>query len=887
MCAHALLETARDALFLSKLPASQLAWVYMIVAALAVTITLVSRHARHAHLRDRLMFAQGTAAVGTLGFVWLVPLGNDWLIYALYVWSGTISSIVILYFWLYLGELFTIAESKRLFASIGMGGALGALVGFGLASVIAETLHPTALIATSAAAFTASLLGHIFLPRPSADNAKGSSLVIAERPPERLFNSISQVIGHRYARRFGALIILSSLTLTLADFLFMSTLAEHVPRQDLASSFARIYLVLNLASLLILAFVVTPMIRRLSLHRAAAVLPGMLALAGVGVLLGGGLLPVLALKAADGSLRHSLFNTTRELLYLPVPQAFRAHLKSFVDIIGHNFAKVVASIMILQVVAYDGHTALLAGAITGFSIIWIFAALRLREPYLDVFRESLNEGAIETRIEFPELDLASLETLIRALSHPEARHVMAAMDVLAEKNRVDLIPSLILYHPDTAVVSQALELFSTSGRTDYLPLAAHLLEHDDPNLRAASVRAIWVVAPERDQLIEWVASECACVGSSAAVGLIANGWASEETGPAADALRSAVRSDDVRSRLALAHAIRLSPIEPLHEILLELLQDPETEVRRLVAQAMCVSEDPFFTPYLVDLLDDREIREQVRVSLLKRGDDALTALNARLSDPDAPNAVTRHIPRTLSRFANQRAVEILVHQLDLGDSGIVHFKVLRGLSAMLSVNPELVPDRDAIRRAMERGTVRGLQLLYWEAELTRGFEEDPTRKTAASELLVQFLSDKADLATERLFRLLYVLQPKENFRRIWSGLQAQDRRTRDHSEELLDNLLPTDLAASVLALVSVEGSAANRLKRASRTLLSRQINYRALLAEISADRSTALRGFALYHLAELMDSAGTSEPGSAVENDQRRAAALDLLETGEGRVAHV
>jgi hypothetical protein len=59
------------------------------------------------------------------------------------------------------------------------------------------------------------------------------------------------------------------------------------------------------------------------------------------------------------------------------------------------------------------------------------------------------------------------------------------------------------------------------------------------------------------------------------------------------------------------------------------------------------------------------------------------------------------------------------------------------------------------------------------------------------------------------------------------------------------------------------------------------------LAEISADRSTALRGFALYHLAELMDSPGTSEPGSAVENDERRAAALDLLETGEGRVAHV
>jgi hypothetical protein len=186
---------------------------------------------------------------------------------------------------------------------------------------------------------------------------------------------------------------------------------------------------------------------------------------------------------------------------------------------------------------------------------------------------------------------------------------------------------------------------------------------------------------------------------------------------------------------------------------------------------------------------------------------------------------------------------------------------------------------------MERGTERGLQLLYWEAELMRGSEDDPARKTAASELLLQFLSDKEDLAAERLFRLLYLLQPKENFRRIWSGLQARDRRIRDHSQELLDNLLPADLSSSVLALVE-EGSPANRLKRASPALANRQLEYRSLLAEIGTDRSTALRGFALYHLAELMGLDAETNAAYVVDIDEARAAALELLETADRTAAH-
>jgi AAA family ATP:ADP antiporter len=134
MCAHALLETARDALFLEMIPASQLPWVYLIIAVLAIGVMMTFRFGGESP-RDRLIFAQVSAAVVTLGFWWIIGREEIWLYYALYVWSAMIASIIVVSFWLFLGELFTIAESKRLFASIGFGGALGALTGFGLASL--------------------------------------------------------------------------------------------------------------------------------------------------------------------------------------------------------------------------------------------------------------------------------------------------------------------------------------------------------------------------------------------------------------------------------------------------------------------------------------------------------------------------------------------------------------------------------------------------------------------------------------------------------------------------------------------------------------------------------------------------------------------------------
>jgi AAA family ATP:ADP antiporter len=880
MAAHALLETARDALFLSHVSADRLPWVYLGIAGLALLIARLARGQRAHSNRARLIAAQLAGAVGTLAFWWLVDRDAAWTFYALYVWAGLISSLIVVGFWLCLADLFTITQGKRLYASIGTGGALGALVGFGFATLLSVRFDAELLLLFSAALFALSALGPTLLLRPGGDTGSSPGEIPIEIETPSFLDQLSQVGRHPYARRVAGLVLVSTATLTLGDFLFKSLIAHHVEADRLATWFGGIYLVLNAASVLLLLFVVTPTIRRLSVHRALAVLPGLIIPAAVGVVLVGGLIPILLLKAADGALRYSLQKTASELLYLPLASGIRESVKTFVDLAGQHGAKAMASIAILLIVPIPDHDLWIAIATVVLGGIWLFLAIEIRDAYLDVFRQTLSEGSIETRIDYPALDLASLESLIRTLSHPDERRVIAAMELLTEKDRVDLIPSLILYHPSTPVVSRALDLFATARRRDFLMLADRLLEHEDAEVRAAAVRALWVVDPNRERLEELSLSPCDCIRISAVSGLLAEGWLDLDA--AEGGIAAALADHEPHTRMALANAIKLRYSAAFRESVQALTRDLDPEVRREAVRAIRASNDVFHTPHLVQLLDDRSIRDEVRETLLEGGGPALDALARALDDPNLSPLVERHLPRTIMRFASVRAAQILLDHLDRPHSGLVRYKLLRGLTTLLSGPVGHLVDKQPVRTAIAREISRAEQLLAWEAAVVAGQEEEPTRRMTGGELLADLLHDKGRLTLQRIFRLLYMLHPEENFHRIWSGLESGRRESRASSIELIENLLEPRLAVAVGGLIE-NLPAADRLRATGSDLAGQPLGYAAALGELADDSGTTLRGVALYHIAELgIDVAARAiddlDPSRAGMVARMRARALRLIE---------
>src|SRR5579859_6441034 len=113
IAAHTTLETARDALFLTKLPPRQLNVVYIALAGLSLVVSAGStRLALAFGRRNALVATLGIAAVATMLLHAMTPTPR--VVMALYIFSGLVGAVLSPQFWLLAAQIFTSAQGRRL-----------------------------------------------------------------------------------------------------------------------------------------------------------------------------------------------------------------------------------------------------------------------------------------------------------------------------------------------------------------------------------------------------------------------------------------------------------------------------------------------------------------------------------------------------------------------------------------------------------------------------------------------------------------------------------------------------------------------------------------------------------------------------------------------------
>lgn len=849
MAAHALLETARDALFLARLPPSRLAWVYLAIAVVSLGLFVLQERSGARSGRTALAtWLVGSAAVDVL--LWaLIAQPATWTLYLLYTWSGVFASLVVVRFWTLLGDLFSIGQAKRVFALIGAGGGAGAIGGSLLARALTDYVDARHLLLSSTVVLIATALATRFLlpRRKSTPTAERRLETVDLRWP------LQAVWMRPYLRRVAGIVLLSAVTLTLVDFLFKSAVATAVPADQLGSFFATTYVVLNALSLAAQFFVVSWVIRRLSVNRVLSVLPALVVSATVGVVLGGGLLAALALKGCDGVLRHSLHRTALEVLYVPLTGDLRARVKGFIDVLGQRGGQAAASVFILLATAFTDSLTLFGVAVILLGLSWIRVASTLEAHYLDLFREALSGVAMRTRLDFPDMDLASLETLLTHLNSADDSEVIAALDMFAEQERSHLIPALVLYHPSDAVVLRALELFTVSGRQDFLAILGRLLEHDAPAVRAAALRAhAWAFGPRQELYVRFADDPSPIVCATARVGLVSYG-AGEPAQQARAAIDTFAESGTHDERLALARAIRYSPGAVYGDVLQRLADTHEMDTRIAVIQAMREILSARFIPVLVPMLPIRALRKEARATLVAIGTESLTQLDAILGAPETDPDVRLHVPRTIGFFPPRAAAEVLLRHLESADEGTITYRILRAIGRCRAADPQLPLDGAVLGRRLERILAETFRLL--DRRLT--LETDPPSSARhpgpnmpVRDLLMDLLRHRQALATERLFRLVGLLYPSEDARSLYRGVHDASPKVRDSSRELLEHLLEPPLQGAVLALVD-DIADADRLARAQPYYVPPKLGYLEALNDLLDHGDAGTVGLVAYHIAEI------------------------------------
>ena len=840
LAAHTILETARDALFLARLPPSQLPWMYLAMAAIAVGLSQWAR--RRLSGPRALATLLAVCAAGTFTF-WAIGSSLDpWALRALYVWTGLVSTLAAVQFWLVVGGIFTITQAKRVYAAIGLGSLLGAVAGGGLARIVSTRVDAHHLLLLSAAVLAVTAFGPANLLRsPGAARANDPEAI------EPAFAEYLRLIRrHPYLARLAGLVLISTLAVTLADYVFKAAVARAVPPEQLASFFASFYTVLNGLALTAQLFLVSWLMRVLGVNRALWVLPAFLLLGATGVAIGGGLIAALLLKGADGVLRPSLNRMGMELLFVPIPDLLRSFAKR-TDVLGQRGGQALASVFILGWLAQDRGDTMLAVVSALLCTVWIAWTVNLNAHYLEIFRDALRNGTLKDTSHLPALDMGALEVLFSALNSQDDAEVLGALDLLDEEGRARLVPALILYHPSRAVVFRALNILAKSGRVDFVPIADRLFDSPDAEIRAAALRARSTVRPDASVLGRAAEDPSPLVRATGIVGLVAGGWGSDDTRQSMDDL---LKSSSVDTQVAFVRAIERQPTAGFEGVILQLAASPDSRVLRHVAHAMGKIKSPSFLPTLLAMLGQREVRNETRVALLQYGDDALRMLGGALADRNVPQHIRRHIPHTISQFSPDRATLVLQKHLLEEPDGLVRFKILRALGRLAADHPQAALDAAVLREATDRTISAAIELLYWRINFARGAATQPDRLTPGHSLIVMLLRDKERHAVERIFRLLGLAFRHEDLRSIHRGLANANPKIRAGSRELLEHLLTPPLRESVLGLVD-DVADERRLAGLRPDLARVSIGYEALLTVLGEGRRQTLRSLAGYHAREL------------------------------------
>ncbi|MEZ4222892.1 MAG: hypothetical protein R3B13_18260 [Polyangiaceae bacterium] len=848
VAAISLLETARDALFLAKLPAKRLALVYAIVALLGLVaakrnLAMVRRFGR----KNSLAVTLAVAAVGTT-LLYFRP-ADAALVFALYVWSALLGSVAVVQFWLLANESFTSAQSKRLFPLLSAGGVIGAVAGSSLAVVLLARLPVGILLPAAALAFLGTATVVTFVRERDSVQAHDP---LPASPPTRPGRP-ALLLQHPYLLRIGVLVTLSTVGLLLLDYLFKSRAAAQLSQQELAPFFARYYAVLNALSLAMQVVIAPRLVRRLGTVAALAFLPLALLLSMMGVLLAAGSFAlVIVAKGADGTLRHSVHRVASELLYVPLDGSLRNRVKPLLDSVLARSSQAVGAACILGLGAAGlDSPGVLASIVAGLAAAWVVVALSLRAPYLEAFRTSLGRGGLDdARIGFDNLDLTSVEAVTEALSSPEPTRALAAINLLADAKRTRLIPALILYHESEEVVLRALAVVPEARRRDWIPLAERLMTHSSEAVRLAAVRAL----ARHRQLKRGPAAPSGAVRAY----LVAQHVRASQENPADnEEVRSIVQgtSDDCQvARRALLDAVVDSPEPRWTDVILQVAEHEGPEVEGVLPEAMAAVGDPKFVPLLIQRLARRRTRVGTRLALARFGEDALWLLGKTLVDPSADFRTRLQVPRAIAEIGTQAAADVLAEALAADIPGLLRYRALRALGHLVTHHGARVASA-TVDVELRRNLVEFLKLEGQLVPLER--EAPPARARASRRLVTGLLKDKMRYARERIFRLLQLQYRSEDLRSVHFALESSDRRVRANALEFVDALTirASEEFRALLRLVVDDLPREERALRAEPLVGKLAENAEAVLAELMLDPDDALATIAAYHAHALQNEA--------------------------------
>jgi AAA family ATP:ADP antiporter len=374
LCGYYLLKTVREGLILSSGTFGLRGDELKLYATAAMALLLLGAVPLYGALarrmsRIRLIRASYLAVLTCLGTFFVlgrtgVPVGL-----AFYLWLGIANLFLVGQFWSYAADICTAEQGRRLFGAIGVGGALGALVGPRLAA-LTDTWSAMAI----AAGLLLVCLGIFPVLERLPAGAAGDGAPLDGR------GGFDLVRRDRYLLLIAVMLVVANLVNTIGEYILSSEAVAHAggDREAIKAFYADFYGWVNLIGLGAQLFVVTRLIQVSGIRTALLVLPA-IALAGYGLIgLVGGLALVRVAKTAENATDYSLQNTVRQALFLSTSRDAKYKAKAAIDTFFVRAGDLGAALVVMLAVRGLGlGPGALAAVNVGLALIWLGVAIAL------------------------------------------------------------------------------------------------------------------------------------------------------------------------------------------------------------------------------------------------------------------------------------------------------------------------------------------------------------------------------------------------------------------------------------------------------------------------------------------------------------------------------
>lgn len=304
-----------------------------------------------------------------------------WVGYTFFVWLSVINLFSTAVFWAFMVDLFNVDQGKRMFAFIGIGGTLGALVGASATTWISGLTNspylPAGLMLAAAALFALAIVTVLVLDRMALRSehsqlTRSQGAASAPAPPadaERkpiggtFWEGAKAVATSPYLLGIGLWVVFMAISNTMIYFTQANIVSEATDVfSQRVQNFGGFDMAAQIATLITQIFITTHVIKKIGVGWTLAILP-LVTMAGFAVLSIWTVYGVMAIfQAIHRATRYAVSRPARETLFSVVSPSEKYKAKPVVDVFLYRGGDVAGT-------GIDG-----AFAALGLALGWVAAA---------------------------------------------------------------------------------------------------------------------------------------------------------------------------------------------------------------------------------------------------------------------------------------------------------------------------------------------------------------------------------------------------------------------------------------------------------------------------------------------------------------------------------